>query len=144
MKFFWPTTEQTPTKIRQLAERSFRSKPKLAGSIGFRQVEGYLISFHFHATLPHVALKKEGRKMLIYPSMISESASQAGIKVPENPDGDWDPKEFPRFTVFCNAQLCRPLSSWDEHWGNAKIVASFDDPNSVTFEQLRKKGFQGI
>ena len=38
--------------------------------------------------------------MIIFPGMIASAAEKAGMKVPPEPDGDWDAKEYPHFNIF--------------------------------------------
>jgi hypothetical protein len=82
--------------------------------------------------------------MMAFPSMLEGAAVAAGMKVPEDPDNtkSWNPMDFPHFATFCNAQLCRPLARWGEHWENAKIIASFSEAEikEATIEQLLARG----
>lgn len=64
--------------------------------------------------------------MMAFPSMLTEAAVQAGMKVPENPDDEFDREQFPHFAVFCVLQLGRPIN-WGEHWENAKVIMKFDE-----------------
>ena len=79
--------------------------------------------------------------MLVFPGMIAEAAKKAGMKVPKDPDGKWKPKDYPHFHVYCNVQLCRPIS-WGEHWENAEIVAAIpeNELEAMTLEQLIARG----
>ena len=81
--------------------------------------------------------------MIIYPGMIATAAEQAGMKVPADPDGDWDAKEYPHFNIYCNVQLARPIR-WGEHWENAKVVAAIpeDKLDTVTLEYLIEQGLE--
>lgn len=81
--------------------------------------------------------------MLAFPSMIAEAATKAGIKVPEDPDSDFNRAEFPHFIVFCTVQLARPIQ-WGEHWDNAKVVAQFSDDEikKATLEDLLARGLR--
>lgn len=81
--------------------------------------------------------------MILYPGMIATAAEQAGIKVPQDPDGDWNPQEFPHFNIFCAVQLARPIR-WGEHWENAKVVAAIpeDKLDSVTLQDLIDSGLE--
>ena len=66
--------------------------------------------------------------MLAFPSMLTEAAKTAGMKTPDlSKTEEWDREAFPHFTVFCGAQLERPMSSPTEHWDNAKIIAAIPD-----------------
>lgn len=80
--------------------------------------------------------------MLAFPSMLIDPARQAGIKVPENVE-EYDRLEFPHFWVFCQTQLGRHMSSPNQHWENAKVIASISDDEIklVTKEGLEAKGF---
>lgn len=71
--------------------------------------------------------------MLVFAGMIAKAAQDAGMKVPDNPDGDWSPKEYPHFHVFCNVQLARPMVSPGEHWENAKIVAAIPEKRTANY-----------
>lgn len=84
--------------------------------------------------------------MLAFAGMIAKAAEDAGIKVPNEPDGDFDKDEFPHFAVFCNVQLCRAMTDPAEHWGNAHIIAKIpnDQIRNVTISHLRDLGFRGI
>lgn len=79
--------------------------------------------------------------MMAFPDMLVGAAEKAGMKVPPNPD-DFDPKEYPHFQVFCNAQLCRRMSNMGEHWGNAKIIAAISDEDifKVSLADLLEMG----
>ena len=65
--------------------------------------------------------------MIILPSMIAKAAIDAGMKVPEDPNGEWEILDFFHFHVFCTVQLCRTMR-WGDHWENAKIIADFTQP----------------
>ena len=82
--------------------------------------------------------------MIIYPSQLIPAAEEAGMKVPSLEE--FDPEQYPHFAVFCNAQLCRPLTSWNEHWENAKVVASIteDKIKLITPVELTARGFVGL
>jgi len=53
--------------------------------------------------------------MLAYPSMIADIAKEVGMKVPKNPDGEWDGQKYVHFAVLCNVTLGRPI-----RWGSAR------------------------
>lgn len=80
--------------------------------------------------------------MLAFPGMLVPHCKEAGIKVPENPDGEWDPEAFPHFHVFCAVQLGRAMF-WSEPPGNAKVIAELteDECKTITWEQLFARGF---
>lgn len=82
--------------------------------------------------------------MLALPSMIAEAARKAGMAVPEDPDGEWEASDFPHFNAFCVVQLGRPISSWGQSWGNAKVVAGIplDELRTMTVLDVIKKGIQ--
>ena len=79
--------------------------------------------------------------MLVYPTMLVKSATDAGMKVPPDPD-NFDANEFPHFEVFCQVQLNRPMNVLNEHWENAKIIAgiSEDDIRKVRLADLLALG----
>lgn len=81
--------------------------------------------------------------MIIFPGMIASAAEKAGMKVPPEPDGDWDAKEYPHFNIFCTVQLCRAIR-WGEHWENAKVVARIpeDKLQTVTLQDLIDDGLE--
>ena len=85
--------------------------------------------------------------MLVSPSLLLKAAEDAGMKVPElNEDEEFFPEEYPHFQVFCNAQLGRAMTSWNEHWENAKIIVKIPDEKirTVTVEDLIKLGVVGL
>jgi len=79
--------------------------------------------------------------MLAFPSMITQAASQAGMKVPDDPD-NFVPDDFPHFHVFCNCQLGQPMSP-GAHWENAKVIVAIPeaDLRTITFDQILEKGW---
>ena len=82
--------------------------------------------------------------MMAFPGMLVPAAEQAGMKVPEDPD-EFDAEEFPHFQVFCNAQLCRPMTP-GEHWENAKVIAEIPDAEirMLTLPDLIGRGLHVI
>jgi hypothetical protein len=78
--------------------------------------------------------------MMVFPEMLVDAAKQAGMKTPDDPD-QFDANEYPHFQVFCNVQLCRPIT-WGEHWDNAKVVAKVPDDKirETTLEELIAQG----
>ena len=80
--------------------------------------------------------------MLAFPTMITQAAADAGIAVPADPD-HFETEEFPRFYLFCCAQLGRPMQDPGAHWANAKVIAAIpeDEIKTVTFEALIEKGW---
>lgn len=79
--------------------------------------------------------------MLIFPDQIANAATQAGMKVPPDPEA-FNPNEFPHFHVYCNVQLCRKIT-WGNHWRNAEIIAAIPEQQlrTLTLEQLERLGF---
>lgn len=76
--------------------------------------------------------------------MLISAAEHAGMKTPILDKNDqFNREEFPHFAVFCNAQLCRPMHSLNEHWENAKVIAEISDNEirSVSIENLIGRGF---
>lgn len=82
--------------------------------------------------------------MMVFPGMLVSAAERAGIKVPEDPDNDYDPMEFPHFHLFCCAQLGQSMPYAGVHWDNAKVIASIPEEKimEVTYEDLKDWGFQ--
>jgi hypothetical protein len=76
--------------------------------------------------------------------MLIEAAKQAGMKVPKDQDA-FDPMKFPHFHVFCNVQLGRAMTSWTEHWDNAKVVAKISEKKltTITLPEIIKMGLRG-
>lgn len=83
--------------------------------------------------------------MLAFPSMLEHPAKAAEIPVPPNLD-DFEPAEFPRFHIFCQLQLARPMLSPGEHWENAKVIGGLTDEQAltITLEEIRALGFVGV
>ena len=79
--------------------------------------------------------------MIAFPGLLAGPAEEAGMKVPEDPE-DFDPKEFPHFSVFLKVQLGAPMPGPTAHWENAKVVASVPDDliRLVTFKDLLDGG----
>lgn len=75
--------------------------------------------------------------------MLINSAKEAGIKVPADPD-NYDAHEFPHFHVFCVMQLGKPMPHTDSVWTNAKVVASVADDQikTITPPELLALGFE--
>jgi hypothetical protein len=81
--------------------------------------------------------------MIAFPSMLVPAATDAGMKVPPDPDS-FDRLKFPHFQIFCNAQLVRAMTAPGEHWENAKKVAKIPDDEimDITLADLvHKYGF---
>lgn len=83
--------------------------------------------------------------MIAFASLLEEPARQAGIPVPKNSDC-FNAEKFPRFELFCKAQLGRAMTSANEHWENAKVIAGLPEEvlRTITPEGLRAAGFQGL
>ncbi len=82
--------------------------------------------------------------MIVFPGMLVPAAEKAGMLVPPDPD-DFSGERYPHFQVFCNAQLCRPITH-GEQWENAEIIAKFTGEEIIkaTLEDLIAKGFHVI
>lgn len=82
--------------------------------------------------------------MLAFPGMLVSAAKDAGMEVPPNPD-KYSSTKFPHFAVFCSVQLGRAMTSWTEHWENAKVVAKVptEEIQKVTLQGLIDKGLRG-
>lgn len=82
--------------------------------------------------------------MICFEGLLVAPAKEAGILTPpdelldaaEESDPKWDSGEYPHFHAFCVLQLSRAMSSPDEHWQNAKIIAA------ITPEQIRTMTLQ--
>lgn len=59
--------------------------------------------------------------MLVFNSQLVSAAEDADIPVPKNPDC-FDAMKYPRFELFCKAQLGRPMSPGAQ-FENAKVIA---------------------
>ena len=83
--------------------------------------------------------------MIVFACALEEPARQAGIPVPKNSDC-FNAEIFPRFELFCKAQLNRAMTSANEHWENAKVIAALPEEaiKTITVEGLRAAGFQGL
>lgn len=88
-------------------------------------------------------LQKKDKAMMAFPSMIAGAAKRAGMKVPDDPDGEYSREEFPHFWVFCTLQLCRPMQP-GEHWENAEIIAAIpeDELKTMTLNDFFDKGLR--
>jgi hypothetical protein len=86
--------------------------------------------------------------MLAFPEMLIPAAKKAGIKVPPAQESlvDMDAEEYPHFWVFCQVQLCRPMTSWTEHWDNAKVIAEIPLERLIkmTVNDFREAGVVGL
>jgi hypothetical protein len=72
--------------------------------------------------------------MIVFESLLMKPASDAGMKVPDDPDKGFSAHEFPHFQVFCTLQLARPMSSPSQHWENAKIIAAVPEDKIRTMK----------
>jgi hypothetical protein len=84
--------------------------------------------------------------MIAFASLLVPPAEQAGIKIPDVVSDDnltYDPKDYPHWHIFCNAQLGTPMPSADAHWNNAHVVASLSefDTKVITMKELVDRGF---
>ncbi len=81
--------------------------------------------------------------MIISAPMLIGPAKKAGMKVPFDAD-NFNPKDYPHFSVFCSVQLGAPMPSWTSHWTNAKIIAAIPDNKikTITYRDLTKMGFE--
>jgi hypothetical protein len=74
--------------------------------------------------------------------MIVKFAKAGGIKVPRNPDGEWDKQKYLHFWVLCEVTLGRPLS-WHRAGitieENARMIAAIPvgDLNKMTLAEIR-------
>ena len=85
--------------------------------------------------------------MIIYPSQLIPAAEEAGMKVPQlSKNDEFNPELAPHFHVFCQIQLGRPLTNWNEHWENAKVIASVPDDQirTITTKELIARGVVGL
>lgn len=83
--------------------------------------------------------------MIAFPSMLVGPAEKAGIKTPDlSSTDDWDTDEFPHFTVFCRAQLGRPMKMDGEQWRNARVIAAIPEERIrlVSLDDLINLGFE--
>jgi hypothetical protein len=67
--------------------------------------------------------------MVAFPSMIAKEARDAGMLVPDDPDGEWDLQEYLHFNVLCMITLGRPIhfASFRETLkANAKLIAAIE------------------
>lgn len=80
--------------------------------------------------------------MLAFAGMIAGRAKDAGMKVPKDPDGEWDAKKYPHFNVYCTIQLGAPIVSPRDVDDNARIIAKIpnDKIKKVTIADLIKLG----
>jgi len=83
--------------------------------------------------------------MIAFAGMLMKAAEEAGMKVPPNPD-EYDQEKFPHFHVFCGVQLGRSMTSWTEHWDNAKVVAEVPEKEirTITVQGLLDKGLKAV
>lgn len=79
--------------------------------------------------------------MIAFPGLLTAPAEVAGMKVPPDPD-NFDPEEYPHFSVFLKVQLGAPMPDPSAHWENAKVVASVpeDKIHMVTYQELLDAG----
>ncbi len=81
---------------------------------------------------------------LFFPAMFTKFVEHTSMKVPENPDGDWDDRDFPHFSVYVSIHIGRPLrGDWHSQLKhNAEIIAKLSDEEitKVTLGNLVDKG----
>jgi hypothetical protein len=79
--------------------------------------------------------------MLAFQSMIAKAATDAGMKVPPEDQLDvfddtmntvWTIEDYPHFGIFCHLQLARSMSSPNQHWENAKVIAAIPEEQLKT------------
>lgn len=75
--------------------------------------------------------------MIVFEGLIAVAAKKAGMKTPPEEQldvkvGGWDKKDYPHFFVFCNLQLGRSMSSPNQHWENAKVIAAIPEEKLKT------------
>lgn len=81
--------------------------------------------------------------MIAFPEMLVGPAKEAGMKVPDDLE-NYKNEDFKHWTVFCNVQLGKSMSSPTEHWDHAKIIAKIPESKigTITYKDLRKKGIE--
>lgn len=79
--------------------------------------------------------------MIVFPHMLTPAAKEAGMKYPPDPD-NYEQEEYPHFWVFCALQLCRSMSSHNQHWENAIVIAKIpeDRLKTMTVSDFEKEG----
>lgn len=84
--------------------------------------------------------------MIAHPSLLAVAAREAGIKLPEDIDADFESDEYPHWFVFLSVQTGLRMPSPGCHFENAKIVAAIpeDEIRLVTISMLRDLGFSGL
>lgn len=65
----------------------------------------------------------ERKEMIIMARGLVNAALAAKMWVPRDPES-FDPEKFPHWEVFCIVQLGKPMITPNEHFENAKVVAS--------------------
>lgn len=80
--------------------------------------------------------------MLAFPGMLVPAATEAGIKVPYDPE-NYERDEFPHFHVFVQIQLGRPMPYPGCVHDNARLIGSLSDDQAktITPEQLVERGY---
>lgn len=80
--------------------------------------------------------------MKAFPDMIVPAAKEAGIKVPSDLE-NFEPKQFPHWTVFSRMQLGQPMPYPTVDWDNARVVAKLNKEKvkKITPKQLIEAGF---
>ena len=79
---------------------------------------------------------------VFFPSMLVGVAQKAGIKVPPDPEGKYNPDEYPHWTVLCHWQLGRSLPRWEAPLHNAQVIAAIPDDRIklVQWHELENMG----
>lgn len=79
-----------------------------------------------------------------FAGMIANFAKDAGMKVPEEPDAEWDDNDFPHFAVFCNLHLGISLMGdwYNQFTNNAEVIAKVpeDHIKRVSLQELLEQG----
>jgi len=81
--------------------------------------------------------------MICFPGLLVRYATDAGIKVPEEPDKTWDIRTFAHFHLLCVITLDRPgFQLGDTCVHNAKIIATLSkkEVQKLSVAELREKG----
>jgi hypothetical protein len=83
--------------------------------------------------------------MIVFPFLLADPATEAGMSVPDDIDNE-DPSTFrdshPHFFVYCALQCGASLPSPTAHWDNAKIIAKvpLDKLKTMTIADFRALG----
>lgn len=79
--------------------------------------------------------------MIAFATMLAQPAEQAGIKLPPDTE-NFDPFEYPHWTVYRKWQIGRAMPWPGIHFENAKIIAAVPDDviTTITQEELHERG----